>query len=158
MRALILALAIAIPVSLVFLGSVGAASPIPASSEADEASLRAVNASEVADFMAADTKGLDGLWADSFVVTNPLNQFVTKPRVLEMVSSGFLRFTSYDRKLEYVRTYGDIAVVAGAETVVWAGKMPIAGQLSHLRFTAVWQRSGTSWLEITRHANIIPVR
>ena len=44
-----------------------------------EADLRALNANEVSDFMSADTKALDRLWADSFVVTNPLNQFVSKP-------------------------------------------------------------------------------
>lgn len=141
------------------LGSPGAASPVTAGSpQADEASLRAVNASELADFMAADTKGLDGLWADSFVVTNPLNRLATKAQVLDMVGSGVLRFTSLERKIEYVRFYGDIAVVAGTETAVWAGKMPMAGKASQLRFTAVWQRSGTGWLEIARHANIIPDR
>jgi hypothetical protein len=139
------------------LGSLGAASVTAATSpDAAEASLRAANASELADFMAADTKGLEGLWADSFVVTNPLNRLATKRQVLGMVGSGMLRFTSYDRKIEYVRTYGDIAIVAGAETVVWAGKMPMAGKSSQLRFTAVWQRYGTGWREIARHANIIP--
>jgi hypothetical protein len=141
------------------LGSLGAACPAVATApEADEAGLRAVNASEVADFLTADTKGLAGLWADSFVVTNPLNQLATKSQVLGMVGSGMLRFTSLDRRIEYVRMYGDIAVVAGAETAVWAGRMPLAGKLSHLRFTAIWQRTGASWREVARHANIIPDR
>ncbi len=157
MRALILVLVLGLAVSS--LGSLASASPVVATApEADEAGLRAVNAREVADFMSADAQGLEGLWADSFVVTNPLNQFVTKSQVVGMVSSGVIRFASYDRKIEYVRTYGDIAIVAGAEMVVWAGKMPMAGQSSHLRFTAVWQRSKTGWREVARHANIIPNR
>ena len=137
--------------------ALGVSSPaVVAAPDADESSLRAVNAREVADFMSADAPGLERLWADSLVVTNPLNQFVTKSQVLGMVRAGVLRFASYDRKIEYVRTYGDIAITAGAETVVWAGKMPMAGQSSHLRFTAVWKRSRTGWLEVARHANIIP--
>jgi hypothetical protein len=44
----------------------------------------------------------------------------------------------------------------GAETVVWAGKMPMAGKTSHLRFTAIWMRKGAGWQEVARHANIIP--
>ena len=125
---------------------------------ADEAALRASNAREVADFMSADAKDLQALWADSFVVTNPLNQFVTGPEVGVMVTSGMLRFASYDRRIEYIRTYGDMAIVAGAETVVWAGKMPMAGQTSRLRFTAVWRHSTIGWREVARHANIIPNR
>ncbi|MGI9168676.1 MAG: nuclear transport factor 2 family protein [Caulobacteraceae bacterium] len=141
------------------LGSPGAASPVTAASpQADEASLRAANASELADFMAADTKGLDGLWADGFVVTNPLNRLATKAQVLGMVGAGVLRFTSLERTIEYLRFYGDIAIVAGTETAVWSGKMPMAGKASQLRFTAVWQRSARGWREIARHANIIPDR
>jgi hypothetical protein len=123
-----------------------------------EASLRAASANEVRDFLKADTQGLAGLWAETLVVTNPLNQLVTKPQVLKMVASGILRFTSYERTIEYVHTYGDVAVVAGAETVLWAGSMPLAGKTSHLRYTAVWRRSGGKWLEVARHANVVPER
>lgn len=123
-----------------------------------ETTLRALNADEVAAFLRADTKALANLWADGFVVTNPLNKFVGKPQVLDMVGSGMLRFASLDRKIEYLRLYGDAAVVAGSETVVWSGKMPLAGQTSHLRFTAVWIREGGAWREVARHANIVPDR
>jgi len=123
-----------------------------------DSAVRALNAEEVRDFMMGDAGGLEHLWADSFVVTNPLNQFVTKAQVLQMVDSGTLRFASYNRQVEYMRFYGNIAIVAGAETVVWAGKMPMAGKLSHLRFTAVWQRSGSNWREVARHANVVPER
>ena len=123
-----------------------------------EADLRALNANEVSDFMSADTKALDRLWADSFVVTNPLNQLVSKPQVLGMVSSGVLRFKSYERTVEYVRTYGDTAVVAGRETAIWAGKFPLAGKVYHLRFTAVWVHADGAWRQVARHANIVPDR
>jgi hypothetical protein len=121
-----------------------------------EAALRAANAREVKDFLTADDKALAALWADSFVVTNPLNRFVGKARVLAMVRSGMLRFSAYERTLDYVRAYGDIAVVAGAETVRWSGAMPLAGKVSHLRYTAVWRWTGGRWLEVARHANIVP--
>jgi ketosteroid isomerase-like protein len=123
-----------------------------------DAEIRAVNAAEVRDFLTADAPALASLWADTFVVTNPLNRFVAKADVLGMVGSGMLRFSAYERSIEYVRAYGDIAVVAGAETVGWAGRMPLAGKSSHLRFTAVWRRTGDGWQEIARHANIVPDR
>jgi hypothetical protein len=99
---------------------------------------------------------METLWSDDLVVTNPLNQFVNKQHVLDMVSTATLAFSSYDRQIEYLHFYGDIAIVAGGETVVWAGKMPLAGKTSHLRYTAVWRRQNGTWQEVVRHANIIP--
>jgi ketosteroid isomerase-like protein len=122
----------------------------------DEEEIQRVNAREVQALLQSDAKTLGTLWSDDFVVTNPLNQFITKPRVINLVSSGTLAFSSFDRKTEYVRFYGDIAILAGSETVVWAGKMPLAGETSHVRFTAVWQKQNGTWQEVARHANIIP--
>jgi hypothetical protein len=73
-----------------------------------------------------------------------------------MVESGFLVITDYDRQIEYLRLYGDTAIVAGSETVVWGGKMPNAGKTEHLRFTAVWMKQSGRWQEGARHANIVP--
>ena len=36
-----------------------------------------------------------GLWSDVFVVTNPLNRFVTKRQVLEMVETVVLIITPH---------------------------------------------------------------
>jgi hypothetical protein len=96
------------------------------------------------------------LWSDDFVVTNPLNKFVSKQQVLSMVESGFLVITSVDRQIEYVRVYGATVIVAGSETAGWGGKMPNAGKTEHLRFTAVWMKQGGRWQEVARHANIVP--
>jgi len=122
----------------------------------DEEEIQRLNAQEVQALLQNDAKILGALWSDDFVVTNPLNQFVNKPHVINLVTSGTLAFSSYDRKTEYVRFYGDIAILAGSETVVWAGKMPLAGKTSHLRFTAVWRKQSGAWQEVARHANIIP--
>jgi ketosteroid isomerase-like protein len=120
-----------------------------------EAEVRQLSDEEVRALMANDVKAAARLWSDDFVVTNPLNKFVTKQEVLGMISSGTLAFASYERRVEYVRVYTDFVVVAGSETVVWAGKMPNAGQTSPLRFTAVWMRQGGRWREVARHANIV---
>jgi hypothetical protein len=73
-----------------------------------------------------------------------------------MVESGFLVITSYDRQIEYARVYGDTVILAGSETVTWGGKMPNAGKVEHLRFTAVWMKQSGRWQEVARHANILP--
>lgn len=117
--------------------------------------IRQLNAREVDGLMHRDVKALAPLWADEFVVTNPYNKFIAKEDVLKFVKSGFLQFKSYDRQIEYLRIYGGTAIVAGHETVAWAGTMPLAGKTSLLRFTAVWMKRGARWQEVARHANIV---
>ncbi|MGO9084344.1 MAG: nuclear transport factor 2 family protein [Candidatus Sulfotelmatobacter sp.] len=121
-----------------------------------ENEVRRVNAEEVQAFIHNDSKTMAHLWSDDFVVTNPLNRFVTKQQVLGMVDSGFLAIPSYDRQIEYMHVYGDVVIVAGSETVVWGGKMPNVGKTEHLRFTGVWMRRAGVLQEVARHANIVP--
>ncbi|GAC1581632.1 MAG: hypothetical protein NVS3B5_15760 [Sphingomicrobium sp.] len=121
-----------------------------------ETDLRNANDKEVAAFMVGDLKALSGLWSDDFLVTNPLNKVATKAEVLSMVRGGMLSFKSYQRHIEYIHRYGETAVVIGNENVEWAGKMPLAGHLLPLRFTAVWLHTGKHWLQVARHANVVP--
>jgi hypothetical protein len=121
-----------------------------------ETDVRRVNAEEVEAFLHNDPKTMEQLWSNDFVVTNPLNKFVTKQQVLGMVRAGVLVITSYDRQIEYLKFYGDTAIAAGNETVVWGGKMPNAGKTEHLRFTGIWMKRQGHWQEVARHANIAP--
>jgi uncharacterized protein (TIGR02246 family) len=125
-------------------------------SDGVEQEIRRLNTEEVNAFLHNDPKEMARVWSDDLVVTNPLNRFVTKQQILGMMTSGFLIITSYDRQIEYVRVYGDTAIVAGNETVVWGGKMPNAGKTEHLRFTGVWMKQQSRWQQVARHANIIP--
>lgn len=130
-------------------------SPSPSTASNIEQAVRRASASEVHALLAKDVNALARIWSDDLVVTNPLNKLVTKQQVLALIESDTLEFRSYDRRIEYVHRYGDIAVIAGSETVVWAGKMPLAGRPSTLRFTAVWQERGGRWQEVARHANVV---
>ena len=118
--------------------------------------LQSANDQEVAAFMATDPVGLAALWSNDFLVTNPLNQVATKAQVLGMVKQGMLSFKSYNRRIEHVQRYGNLAIVIGSETVEWSGKMPLAGRPRGLRFTAVWRLSKRGWQEVARHANLVP--
>lgn len=117
--------------------------------------IQKLNEQEVEALLHNDVPTLKRLWSIDFVVTNPFNKFMTKPQVVEMTESGTLAFASYERKVDYIRIYSDTAVVAGTESVVWAGKMPTAGQTAHLRFTSVWMQQGGRWQEVARHANVM---
>ena len=95
------------------------------------------------------------LWSDDFVGTDPFNKLVTKREVLGMVQSGLLTVTSYERRILYLRVYGNTVIMAGSETVVWGGKMPFAGKTEELRFTAIWMKQHGHWQEVARHTNIV---
>ncbi len=123
-----------------------------------EQQVRQASDEEVQAFLHNDPRTMARLWSDDLVVTNPLNKFVNKQEVLGMVESGFLVITSYDRRIEYARVYGDTVILAGSETVVWGGKMPNAGKTEQLRFTAIWMHQHGRWREVARHANIVPPR
>jgi ketosteroid isomerase-like protein len=140
--------------SLLF-GESALAQVSPASAQRVEEEVRQASADEVRALLAGDVRTLTLLWADDFVVTNPLNQLAHRQQVLAMMKSGVLAFRSYDRQIEYVHAYGDAILVAGAETVVWAGTMPLAGRVSPLRFTALWMHRGGRWQEVARHANVV---
>ena len=121
-----------------------------------EQEVRRLNREEVEAFLHKDPSAMARLWSDDLVVTNPLNKFVTKQQVLGMMQSGMLVITNYDRRIEYLRVYGDTVIVAGSEDVTWGGGMPNAGKLEHLRFTGIWMKQQGRWQEIARHANIVP--
>ncbi len=121
-----------------------------------EIEVRRLNTEEVDAFLHNDPSAMSRLWSSDFVVTNPLNKFVTKDQVLGMVRAGILVITSLERQIEYLRFYDDTAIVAGTETVVWGGKMPNAGKTEHLRFTGIWMKQQGHWQQVARHANIVP--
>jgi ketosteroid isomerase-like protein len=120
-----------------------------------EDEVRRLSAEEVQAFLNRDSKTLARLWSDDFVVTNPLNQFVTKQQVLGMVEAGVLVITSFERQIDYAKVYGDTAIVAGRETVIWGGKMPNAGRTERLRITAIWMKQQDRWQQVARHANVV---
>lgn len=80
-----------------------------------ESEVRRLSDEEVQGFLNRDPAVFDRLWSADFVVTNPLNKFVTKEQVLDMVRSGFLVITSYERRIEYAKVYGDTVILAGAD-------------------------------------------
>jgi len=136
----------------------GATPDKPAAESTATKEVRRLNEHEVEAFLHQDAEALAGLWSDDLVVNNPLNKFVDKKQVLDMVKSGFLAFASDERQIEYIRDYGKTVIVVGNETVLWGGKMPNAGKTEHLRFTAVWMKQHGRWQEVARHANIVPQR
>ena len=64
-----------------------------------EEEIRGLNTEEVDAFLHKDPQAMARLWSDDFLVTNPLNKFVTRQQVPGMVESAFLVIVSLIEKL-----------------------------------------------------------
>ena len=125
------------------------------STSADEAAIRRLFEDERVAILRGDTKALEQEFSDDLGVTNPFNKCLTKRDVINGVASGMIAMQSFERTIEYLKIYGDFAVVAGTESGVWGGKMPVAGKPINLRFTGVVRKVNGRWVEIARHASVV---
>ena len=68
-----------------------------------------------------DTAGIRLYYPDDFVVTNPLNQFIDKKKVIERINSNIIKYSTYKHTFDAFRFYGDMVIVIGSETVLTTG-------------------------------------
>jgi len=138
---------------LVAASRAGAAPPETAGSWEQE--VRAAEQKHRAAFLAQDVAALQAMFSDDFVVNSPLNSIVDKARLLDMVRKGVLTISSFEQNIEQVRRYGDVVVVMGADSVVYAAPSPNAGRTDRRRFTDLWRSEGGRWRFVARQASII---
>jgi ketosteroid isomerase-like protein len=122
----------------------------------DEAGVRALDDQERAAILNQDISALERLWSDRLVVNTPLNRVNGKLDALDLVRRGQIHYSAFERRVEFIRVDGDLAIIMGAETVRPIGKAPFAGQTVQRRFTHIWRKEAGTWRLIARHANIIP--
>jgi ketosteroid isomerase-like protein len=105
-----------------------------------------------------DITFLDKFFPADFVVTNPFNQFIDKPKVIERIRGNIIKYDSYDRAYDYFKQHGNTMVVVGSETVVPSrdAVREDAGETVHRRFTEVWVWREGKWQIVARHANNVP--
>lgn len=122
-----------------------------------EETIRSLENQERQAVLAGDTATLERLWSGTMIVNNPQSTIsADRGVVLGLVRQGLIHYSSFERAIEAIRFDGDIAIVMGSEQVVPVGDAPRAGQTVHRRFTNVWKKTGTTWVIIARHANVIP--
>ena len=79
-------------------------------------------------------------------------------RLLQMFTSGTMRYEHVEQHIEYAGSHGsDMVVLMGEEIVVGGAGMANAGQRVHRRFTDVFRRENGEWRHDLRHANVIEV-
>lgn len=126
---------------------------------ADDAAVQAVLAQRragieamMAGTMSAETER----YSSTFVANTPGNAVVAGDVLLELFSTGDLKYEHVEQHIEYAGTHGsDMVVLMGEEIVVPGAGMANAGQRVHRRFTDVFRRENGEWRHDLRHANVI---
>lgn len=110
---------------------------------------------EVDLVLRSDLPAMERFYPDDMIVTNPFNQVIDKPKVIERVKANIIKYTSMTKDVEHVRFFGDMVVTMGLETakVAPSANRTDAGKMTYRRFTEVWTNRGGSWKKIVRHAN-----
>jgi ketosteroid isomerase-like protein len=135
---------------LTALGIAFAAEVVPPS--AIEAEVRRLDAEEANAVLRSDYARLDELWAEDFVVNNPINT-VGMARTSRLRMGG-ITYSSFVRVPEFVSVRGDIVIIMGHEIVVPRPPSPAAGQTQNRRFSNFWMKTAQGWRLSARHANL----
>lgn len=97
------------------------------------------------------------IWSPKMVVNTPANVVGTVEGTKTQLRSGNLNYLSFERNIEKITFYDNVAIVMGGEKVKPQGKQMNAGKLVSRRFTNVWMYSNNTWRIIARQATIIKV-
>jgi ketosteroid isomerase-like protein len=102
---------------------------------------------EVDLVLRSDTAAMERFYTNDMIVTNPFNQVIDKPQVIERVKANIIKYTSMTKDVEHVRFFGDMVVTMGLETakVTPDAARNDAGKMTYRRFTEVWTFRGGSW-------------
>jgi len=126
--------------------------------DARESEIRRLENLERESVMKSDSLTLfDKLWSPDMVINAPTNVVGTVQTTKTVLRAGGLKYLSFERNIEKITFFDNVAVVMGGEVVKPQGKQPNAGRVVTRRFTNVWQNSNGMWSIIARHATIIKV-
>jgi ketosteroid isomerase-like protein len=120
-----------------------------------EQEIRAAEQHHLAAFASNDPATIDALFSDDFLVNSPRYDVLDKRQLMDLVRRGTLKTSSFSQSIDQIRRYGDVAVVMGADRVVFAPPAPNAGRTINRRFTEIWRFQDGQWRFVARHANPI---
>jgi len=147
--------------SLLFLlGSIRSDRAISAQvdASASEKTVRALDDQERKAVLDRNYAPLEQLWCDQLTVNSPANNVVIGKRNVLSAVQKFGQYSSFERKIEFLRIDDNIAIIMGAETIQPIGDVPLAGKTVQRRFTHIWKKNGETWCVIARHANVVASR
>jgi ketosteroid isomerase-like protein len=119
-----------------------------------EEQVKALQATAIEALLKADTSIFQKYFADDIVIIHGTGVAVTKAEDIENLSSGALKYESYDVRERKIRTYENTAVVndiASAKGLI--NSKPFSGDF---RVTWVWTKLNGNWKCVSRQITKIP--
>lgn len=118
---------------------------------ADEAAIRALEAKWDAANLQGDAAALEGLFADSFIMTDSDGVVRHKREVVGELKSGRIKYTAAKSDEVQIILHGDSAVVSGR----WTGTFIHNGKTTNLRerFTNFYTRIKGQWRCVASHGS-----
>lgn len=96
-------------------------------------------------------------WSADMVVNTPANIVGNVEGTKKHVRDGKLDYSVFDRDIEKISLFGDMAIVMGLETLRPQGKSDNVGKTVKRRFTNIWMKQKEGWRMVARQATIIAV-
>lgn len=121
------------------------------------ASAVAASSAEVAAILAEDINAFGDSLASDVIVNSPLGAINRRADTLSAFGGGFIRYSSFDRRIEYAGRLGELVVIMGGEVLAPKGKAPHAGRIVHRRFTDIWRAEDGVWRLVLRQATIAKI-
>ena len=120
-----------------------------------EKEIRQLEEKRVAAFLKKDTAALLRMWTPDYFVNRPAGLVSTRDKVLELVLTDTISFTSFKSEVEYIRVKSNLVISMGNETITPSGNNPDAGKTLKRRFTHIWTKDNGNWRLLARHANLV---
>ncbi len=128
---------------------------------ADDPAVQAVLAlrrAGIEAMMAGTMSAATERYSTTFVANTPNGGVVTGEAMLRLFSTGGIRYTHVEQRVDYAGSHGpDVVVIMGEEIVVPGEGMANAGQRVRRRFTDVFRRENGEWRHDLRHANVLAI-
>jgi hypothetical protein len=125
---------------------------------AGEIEIRRLENLERESVLKSDSNALfNKLWSRDMIINTPANVTGTVEGTKHHLRNGGLNYSSFERNIEQIKFYSDVAVVMGGEIIKPQGNQLNAGKTVHRRFTNVWMKKDNQWSIIARQATIIKI-
>jgi hypothetical protein len=125
--------------------------------EASVAAAVAASDAEVTAILAEDTGAFGDSLASDVVVNSPRGTINRRDDTLAAFDGGFIRYSSFDRRIEYAGRLGEFVVIMGNEILAPKDKAPNAGKIVHRRFTDIWRNELGVWRLALRQATVTKI-
>jgi hypothetical protein len=117
----------------------------------------AASKAEVAAILAEDTRAFGDSLASDVVVNSPRGTINRRDDTLAAFDGGFIRYSAFDRRIEYAGKLGEFVVIMGNEILAPKGRAPNAGKIVHRRFTDIWRNEQGVWRLALRQATVTKI-